>query len=69
MKPAILEQKKKYIAGYINHLKEQIKEYGESTPDFIPTANKRIKAFENCLSAKTCTGCFMEKSCGYSHKK
>jgi hypothetical protein len=64
-----LAEKKAYIAGYIKHLNDQIEEYGKSTPDFIPTAKKRIAAFENCLKTKSCVGCIMAKSCGYSTEK
>ena len=64
-----LTEKKAYIAGYIKHLNDQIKEYGKSTPDFVATAKKRIVAFENCLKTKSCVGCIMVKSCGYSTEK
>lgn len=64
-----LSQKRQYIAGYIKHIKDQIKEYSKNTPGFKEKAEKQIVAFENCLSTKTCVGCIMAKSCGYSTEK
>ena len=69
MKPAILEQKKKYIAGYIKHLNDQIKDYGKNTAGFEEKAKKRIAAFENCLKTKSCVKCIMARSCGYSTER